>query len=244
MTQRAFKYRFYPTSEQESLLRQTVGGPRLVYNCAVATTTEAGCDRQERVRYVETNVMLAQSKKQEDLRFLTEVSNVPLQQGWQHLQTAFTNFFAGRAKYPNFKKQQNGGTAEYTKATFRLKDSQVFLPKFSEPLNIYGIREISSCVEQSTVTVNFSPPGRWTVSLLVDVDLEPSPASSNQIEIDLDITNLITLSTGAKFGNSKTFQAKNRKLCRVQKALNYQQKAPNNRYKDSLKVAVSTRERT
>lgn len=221
-----------------------MGGARLVYNCAVATRTEAWCDRQERVRYMETNVMLAQWKKQEDLRFLTEVSSVPLQQGWRHLQTAFTNFFAGRAKYPNFNKQQNGGSAEYTKATFRLKDGQVFLPKCSEPLNISGIREIFSCVEKSTITVNLSPPGRWTVSLLVDVDLEQSSASSNQIEIDLDISNLITLSTGAKVGNSKTFQAKSRKLYRVQKALNYQQKAPDNRYKASLKVAVSTRERT
>jgi putative transposase len=216
-----------------------MGGARLVYNCAVATRTEAGCDRQERVRYMETNVMLAQWKKQEDLRFLTEVSRIPLPQGLRHLQTAFTNFFAGRAKYPNFNKQQNAGAAEYTKATFRLKAGQVFLPKCSEPLNISGSTEISSCVEQSSVTLNLSPPGRWTVSLLVDVDLKKSSASSNQIEIDLDIINLVTLSTGAKVGNSKTFQAKSRKLCRVQKALNYQQKAPNNRYKASLKVAVS-----
>jgi putative transposase len=167
-----------------------MGGARLVYNCAVATRTEAGCDRQERVWYMETNVMLAQWKKQQDLRFLTEVSRTPLQQGLRHLQTAFTKFFAARAKYPNFNKQQNSGSAEYTKATFRLKDSQVFLPKCSEPLNISGSREISSGVEQSTVTVNLAPPGRWTVSLLVDVELEKSSASSNQIEIDLDITQL------------------------------------------------------
>ncbi len=43
-------------------------------------------------------------EKQEELNFLNEVSCVPLQQGLRHLQTAFTNFFAGRTKYPNFKK--------------------------------------------------------------------------------------------------------------------------------------------
>ncbi len=37
-------------------------------------------------------------EKQEELDFLNEVSCVPLQQGLRHLQTAFTNFFAGRTK--------------------------------------------------------------------------------------------------------------------------------------------------
>jgi len=42
-----------------------------------------------------------------------------LQQGLRHLQTAFSNFFAGRAKYPNFKKKHNGGSAEFTKSAFK-----------------------------------------------------------------------------------------------------------------------------
>ncbi len=49
-------------------------------------------------------------KKQEELEFLNEVSCVPLPQGLRHLQTAFTNFFAGRTKYPNFKKKHQGGS--------------------------------------------------------------------------------------------------------------------------------------
>jgi putative transposase len=52
--------------------------------------------------------MLTQWKKEEELDFLNDVSSVPLQQGLRHLQTAFTNFFAGRTSYPNFKKKRNG----------------------------------------------------------------------------------------------------------------------------------------
>ncbi|NET16391.1 MAG: hypothetical protein F6K08_27985 [Okeania sp. SIO1H6] len=47
-------------------------------------------------------------KKQENLDFLSEVSSVPLQQSLRHLQTAFTNFLSGGAKYPNFKKKRMG----------------------------------------------------------------------------------------------------------------------------------------
>ncbi|MEQ9370941.1 MAG: transposase, partial [Coleofasciculus chthonoplastes F3-SA18-01] len=99
MTQRAYRYRFYPTSEQEQLLRRTLGCVRLVYNLALHTRTEGWYERQERIGYKQTSAMLTDWKKQEDLQFLNDVSCVPLQQGLRNLQKAFTNFWAGRAKY-------------------------------------------------------------------------------------------------------------------------------------------------
>jgi putative transposase len=127
--QKAFKYRFYPTTEQESLLRRTMGCVRLVYNKALAARTSGWYERQERIDFVQTSSMLTSWKKQEDLDFLNEVSSVPLQQGLRNLQKAFTNFFAGRTRYPNFKKKHHCGSAEFTKAGFRWKDGQVFLAK-------------------------------------------------------------------------------------------------------------------
>jgi putative transposase len=42
--------------------------------------------------------MLADWKREDELSLLNEVSCVPLQQGLQHLQTAFANFWAGRVR--------------------------------------------------------------------------------------------------------------------------------------------------
>ena len=95
---KAFKYRFYPTPEQETLLRRTMGCARLVYNRALAARTEGWYERQERIGYADTSTMLTLWKKQEDLQFLNEVSCVPLQQRLRHLQKAFANFWAGHAK--------------------------------------------------------------------------------------------------------------------------------------------------
>jgi putative transposase len=106
--EKAYRYRFYPTPEQESLLRRTLGCVRLVYNRALAVRTQAWYERQERIDYVQSSALLTGWKKQDDLQFLNEVSCVPLQQGLRHLQAAFSNFFVGRAKYPNFKKKRNG----------------------------------------------------------------------------------------------------------------------------------------
>lgn len=181
--------------------------------------------------------MLTQWKKQDDLGFLNEVSCVPLQQGLRHLQTAFSNFFVGRAKYPTFKKKRNGGSAEFTKSAFKFKDGQVFLAKSAEPLAIRWSRKLPEGAIPATITVKLSPAGRWSVSLLMDVDIEPLPESPNEIGIDLGVSSLVALSTGEKVANPKIFKAKRRKLKQAQKALSRKQKGSNNRYKGVLKVA-------
>ncbi len=237
MTQKSFKYRFYPTPEQETLLRRTIGCTRLVYNRALAARTQAWYERQERVGYAQTSSLLTDWKKESELDFLNDVSCVPLQQGLRHLQTAFTNFFAGRAKYPNFKKKRNGGSAEFTKSAFKWRDGKLFLAKSSEPLDIRWSRAIPQGVEPSTVTVKLSPSGRWSVSLLVDIEIESLPESPNSVGIDLGITSLIALSTGEKVTNPKGFNAKRAKLRIAQKCLSRKQKGSNNRYKSRLKVA-------
>ena len=237
MTQRAFKYRFYPTPEQETLLRRTMGCTRLVYNLALAVRTQAWYDEKKRVGYSDTSALLTEWKKQDDLQFLSEVSCVPLQQGLRHLQKAFSNFFEGRAKYPTFKKKRNGGSAEFTKSAFKFRNGQVFLAKCSEPLPVRWSRELPKGATPTTITVKLSPAGRWTVSLLVDVEIEPLPKCSNEIGVDLGVTSLVALSDGEKIANPKGFNAKRRKLKKAQKALSRKQKGSNNRHKARLKVA-------
>ena len=234
---KAFSYRFYPTPEQESLLRRTMGCARLVYNRALAVRTEALYKDQKRVGYAETSSMLTEWKKTEELDFLNEVSCVPLQQGLRHLQTAYTNFFDGRAKYPNFKKKRNGGSAEFTKSAFKFKDGQVYLAKCADPLPIRWSRMLPVGCRPSTITVKLSPSGRWSVSLLVNVEIEALPPSGSQVGIDLGITSLLALSTGEKIANPKGFKVKYRKLRRAQKALSRKQKGSNNRHKARVKVA-------
>jgi len=237
MTQKAFKYRFYPTPEQEQLLRKTLGCTRLVYNRALVARTQCWYSRQERIGYKQTSAMLTDWKKEPELAFLNEVSCVPLQQGLRHLQQAFSNFFAGRAKYPNFKKKRNGGSAEFTKSAFRYKDGNVSLAKCSEPLPIRWSRKLPNGVIPSTVTVSLTPSGRWHVSLLVDVEIKPLPKKAKNVGIDLGITSLITTSDGDKIANPKTFKAKYRRLRKAQKALSGKQKGSCNREKARLNVA-------
>ncbi|WP_203997790.1 helix-turn-helix domain-containing protein [Virgisporangium aurantiacum] len=120
---RAFKFRFYPTDMQAAVLARTFGCVRKVYNLALAARSEAWSVRRERLTYDATSAMLTGWKKSEELAFLNEVSAVPLQQVLRHLQTAFTSFFAKRARYPRFKsRKRSRRSAEYTRSAFRWRD--------------------------------------------------------------------------------------------------------------------------
>ena len=238
MKERAYKFRFYPTTDQENLLRRTMGCVRLVYNKALGLRTKGWYERQERIGYSQTSSLLTEWKKEEDLDFLNEVSCVPLQQCLRHLQTAFTNFWAKRAKYPNFKKKRNGGSAEFTKSAFKWRDGKLFLAKCKEPLNIVWSRFLPQDSTPSTVTIKLDPSGRWFVSILVkDPTVKPLPKTDKKVGIDVGITSLITTSNGEKVGNPEQFNRLYKKLRRKQKALSRKTKGSNNRYKASLEVA-------
>ena len=238
MTERAYKYRFYPTASQENLLRRTMGCVRLVYNKALATRTEAWYQKQERIDYKQTSSLLTNWKKTDELDFLNEVSCVPLQQGLRHLQKAFANFWGKRAKYPRFKAKRNGGAAEFTKSAFKFRDGKLWLAKCQEPLNIVWSRFLPEETKPSTVTVKLDPSGRWFISLLVDDQtIKPLPATDKKVGIDVGVTSLITTSDGEKISNPKHFNRLYQKLKAAQKELSRKTKDSNNRDKARLKVA-------
>lgn len=214
-----------------------MGCARLVYNRALAARTQGWYERQERIGYADTSTMLTNWKKQEDLQFLNEVSCVPLQQGLRHLQKAFANFWAGTAKYPNFKKKHNGGSVEFTKSAFKWKNGQVWLAKCSEALPIRWSRQLPKGCEPSTITVKLDGSGRFHVCLLVDTVIEPLPKTNKSIGLDVGITCLVATSNGDKISNPKHFKRLRSKLRQVQKSLSRKQKGSNNRQKQRLKVA-------
>src|SRR4028119_725422 len=235
--EKAYRYRFYPTPQQETLLRRTVGCVRLVYNRALALRTDAFYTEQKRIGYKQTSGALTQWKKQEDLHFLKEVSSVPLQQSLRHLQSAFSNFFEGRAKYPNFKKKRNGGSVTFTKSSFTLKEGKVFLAKCDEPLNSRWSRQLPRNSNPSSMTVKLTPSGKWFISILCDTKIMPKPTSMKQNGVDLGINALVTTSDGMKFNNPKSLLQAQKKLRRLNKALARKHKGSNNRHKARLKLA-------
>ncbi|HAJ3253343.1 RNA-guided endonuclease InsQ/TnpB family protein [Escherichia coli] len=147
---RAYKYRFYPTTEQAELLAQTFGCVRFVYNSILRWRTDAYYERKEKIGYLQANARLTALKKEPEYIWLNDVSCVPLQQSLRHQQAAFANFFAGRAAYPAFKSKRHKQVAEFTASAFKHRDGELYIAKSKSPLDVRWSRELPSA--PSTVT--------------------------------------------------------------------------------------------
>ena len=238
IVKRAYKYRFYPTSGQADELSRTFGCVRFVYNKALEERTRAFTQEGRRISYVESSAKLTEWKRRGEYGFLSQVSSVPLQQALRHLQAAFANFFAKRAKYPTFKsKKKSRLSAEYTRGAFRWRDGTLTLAKMDAPLNIVWSRPLPEGAEPSTVTVSKDAAGRWFVSIRVEEAIRPLPPAEASVGVDAGITALATLSTGEKIVNPRHERRDRRKLAKVQRALARKEKGSNNRLKARLRVA-------
>ncbi|MFI0352097.1 RNA-guided endonuclease InsQ/TnpB family protein [Actinomadura sp. 9N407] len=235
---RAFKYRFYPTDEQAAELDRTFGCARLVYNKALEERTRTWYTEQRRVTYVQSSAALTAWKKTPELAFLNEVSSVPLQQALRHLQTAFTNFFAGRARYPRFKsRKKSRASAEYTGSAFRWRDGELTLAKMRQPLAIVWSRPLPAGAEPSTVTVSRDSAGRWFCSILCTSAIARLDPVDAAVGVDAGVTSLVTLSTGEKVTNPRHERRDRARLARAQRALARKAAGSANRDKARRRVA-------
>lgn len=234
---RAYRFRFYPTPEQEGILARTFGCVRFAYNHMLRLRTDAWYQRQERVGYHETSAALTALKKTPEHAWLNEVSSVPVQQALRHLQTAFANFFAKRAKYPNFRKKDGAQSAEYTASAFRWDGASLRLAKMDAPLAIRWSRTLPKGAKPTTVTVSKDTAGRYHVSILCDDAVSPKKNVKGQIGVDLGLSYFAILSTGEKIAAPNAFRKNEARLARLQRRLARKQSGSANRRKAKLKVA-------
>lgn len=233
---RAYKFRFYPSPDQELILARTFGCARFAYNYMLRQRTDAWFNEQKRVGYHETSAMLTALKKQPEFLWLNEVSSVPVQQSLRHLQTAFGNFFAGRAKYPTFKSKHDKQAAEYTSSAFKWGGKSLKLAKMDAPLNIRWSRTLPKAAKLTTVTVSKDAAGRYFVSMLCDDTVRPKPEAAGKIGIDLGLTHFAILSTGEKIAAPNAYRKSEAKLAKLQRRMAKKQRGSANRKKAKLKV--------
>ena len=232
---RAYRFRFYPDQQQEKLLAQTFGCVRFVYNSILRYRTDAYYQAKEKVGYVDANANLTAIKQLPEFAFLNDVSSVPLQQCLRNQQTAFKNFFEGRAKYPTFKSKKHRQSAEFTYRAFTFKNGALKLAKCDKPLNIKWSQELPS--DPTTVTVSKDHTGRYFVSCLCEFEPTLLPVTDKKVGIDVGIKDLFATSDGFKSGNPRHTAKYAAKLAKYQRRLAKKKLGSKNRLKAKAKVA-------
>jgi putative transposase len=238
-----YRYRIYPTQVQAKSLSQLFGCTRVVWNDALAfcqETWKAG------IKYPGASELMkqfiTQAKKLDGRQWLGEVSNIPLQQSIRDLDVAFRNFWNSlsgkrkglKVKPPRFKKRHAKQSARFTVGGFSFKGEKVYFAKIGEVETVWS-RSLPSPPTSATVIKDAAD--RYFVSFVCDADIEPLPANSNEIGIDLGIKTFVTLSDGEKIDAPRPLKASLRKLKRLQQNLSRKVKGSNRRAKSRLAVA-------
>ena len=233
-----YQYRFYPTDQQQQSLARLFGCVRVVYNDALAICKQS--EKKPKLAELQ-KIVITQAKRTEARAWLSEVSNIPLQQSVADLEIAFKNFFdscKGKRKgrkvgYPKFKKRTNSQSARFRIGGFSLKKDGVYLAKIGIVKPIWS-RELPA--NPSSVTVIKDGANRYFLSFVVEVEPINTNVKNQSIGIDLGIKTFAVMSNGEKVV-SPCYKTLDRKVCKLQKKLARQQKDSSRRNKTRIQIA-------
>ena len=216
-----YQFRAYPNKDQQVELAKVFGCCRYVYNKALRLRTDAWQDRKESISYCQTSAELTKWKKEEETRWLADVSYAPVQQSLRHLNNAFVKFFNKEAKYPSFKKKGHSNSAEYTTHAFRFSSQDPNNPNLIISglgrLDVRWSRKFTS--SPTTVTITKRPSGKYFVTLVLDEQFSEMPKTGKSVGVDLGVSRLATYSDGTRIGNPKHTSKNQARLAKAQRVL-------------------------
>jgi putative transposase len=225
-----YQYRIYPTDQQCKDLAKLFGCVRVVWNDALAL-----CKKSEKMPSNGDlqKICITQAKKTALREWLSEVSNIPLQQSIADLGVAWSNFFASlkgkrkgkKVNPPKFKKRTNRQSARFRKGGFSIKGNKVFLAKIGRIKTVWSRPLLS---EPSSVTVIKDTAGRYYLSFVVEIQPEIKPAANKSVGIDLGIKAFAALSTGERVA-SPCYSKLDRKIRHTQRKLSRRSKTSKRR---------------
>ena len=231
---KTYKYRLLPNKKQEEILARYFGAVRFVYNHFLAERKKQYDKTSKSDNYYAQAKALTNLKKQEEYSWLKEVNSQTLQQSLRHLETAYTNFFRGNARFPRFKAKKNGGSFNVPQFC-SVADGRIFIPKFKNGIKIVEHRQFIGKIKNMTISV--TPSGKYFVSILSEVEYEPLQKTNVKVGIDLGIKDLVVTSDGVKYSSNKFIKHYSKELAKAQKHVSKKQKGSNRRDKQRIKVA-------
>lgn len=217
---KAYKFRLYPTEEQEIFFAKSFGCVRKVYNLMLNDRMKA---------YEETKKNPSKKMKfptpakyKEEFSFLKEVDSLALANAQLNLDKAYKNFFRDKSVgFPRFKSKKNpvqSYTTNNQKGTVALIDNKfIKIPKLKSLVKIKLHRQPKGMIKSATISRHSS--GKYYISLLCKEEIIELPKTNSAIGIDLGITDFVILSNGQKIDNNRFTSKMEKKLKREQRKL-------------------------
>ncbi|BAW81056.1 transposase [Candidatus Nitrosoglobus terrae] len=237
--QRSYKFRCYPGSVQRQQLAVEFGHARWVWNQCLAWRSNLYQDVGEKVTAIDFSRELTFLKQLGTYDWLKEASACVLQQKLRDQDTAFRNFFAGRAKYPKFKKKLHGQSIRYQldqRIVANLYRAGEFLklPKLGE-LKLKWSRKPLGIPKMVTITKDCT--GHYFASFTCEESIQPLPQKPSGIGVDLGLKDVVVTSSGWKSGNPRYLLTYRRQLTKTQRRLSRRVKGSQRWHCQRMRVA-------
>ena len=225
---------------QATYMSQAAGTARFAHNWAL-TEWKAQYEawKQDNSRPKPSQAALRRqlnSIKREKFPWMLKVTKNAPQMAIIQLGKAFENFFAGRAKYPQYRKKGKGDRFTLTNDQFRIDGCRIRIPNLGWVRMRESLR-FSGKIMSATIS---RVANRWLVSITVDTeDNSHQPKAENQgaVGVDLGVSALATLSTGETINGPKPHKALLSRVQRLSRSLSRKQKGSRNRWKAKIKLA-------
>lgn len=232
---KSYKFRIYPTKEQESLLSKHFGHCRFVFNRFLNERKEKYLNEKTSLNYYDNARTLTELKKDEEFVWLKEVNSQSLQASIRNLDIAYKNFFNKQNKFPRFKSKYDRQSFKVPQ-NVKVENDRLVIPKFKEGIKLNLHRQMEG--NPLFATISKSTTGKYYVSITCEVEHKPFEKPNKSVGIDTGIKELAILSDGSSYENVKSLKNKLKKLKYEQRQLSKKVKGSKSRNKQKIKLAL------
>ena len=227
---KGFKFRLYPTPEQEAQLLQQAGNTRFVWNKFLESNLKTYKDTQKFQFSYEMITSLPKLK--DEFEFLKLSFSQSLQQVGRQLDTALKDSFKKTKGFPKFKKRENRDSFTVPQK-FSIHSKSIKLPKIGKVKWIKH-RKIQGNPKFLTVSRDGN---QWYCSVTCEVNLKDKQYSQeNIVGIDVGLKEFATLSDSSVVKRERHLDKHANRLVKEQRRLSRKTKGSNNRKKQIEKV--------
>jgi putative transposase len=239
MTQKSHKFRIEPTAAQRAQLAVEFGHARWAWNTCLAWRIAAYRLDGESLTGVDFSRDLTWLKGFPGYEWLNDATAGVLVQKLRDQDRAFANFFAGRAKFPSFKKKSHAQSIRYqldqrVVAGMYRPGALLKLPKLGA-LKVRWSRVPGGIPKM--VTLGKDALGRYFVSFMCEEQVIALPPKTNAVGIDLGVKDVTVTSDGQKSGNPRHLRRYLRKLKLEGRKLSRKRKGSARWHRQRIRVA-------
>jgi len=227
---KAYKFRIYPTKEQEEKINLTISHCRFLWNKFVESFNDSSLPKY--TKYNDIKIIYP---------FLKDVSAGALQQVDMKIKEFKKQFFNSKRKTklgrPQSKKRENDRSYKASNSMFVLrKDNKIWLEKIGRvDINITNTLPKNAKLLSCTVSRNKS--NQYFVSIATVVAVKKLPKTGLTIGVDLGIKDFAILSNGDKYKSEKWFRDNQARIKKLDKQLKKKTKGSVRYEKTRLRLA-------